>query len=147
MNKSIIRAIFGIIIAFCAASCATTTRETSAPTQAPATTAAPSTTAGAAQPHGYMIANYTINDQETFQKYMEAAGSLAPKYNGKVIIYDVTTRTLEGNPKSVIAVAEFPSLAEAERFYNSPEYTAARKFRIASTEGWVLLTSSVPAQQ
>ena len=34
-----------------------------------------------------MIANYTIRDQETFRKYMEAAGSLAPKYNGKVIIY------------------------------------------------------------
>jgi uncharacterized protein (DUF1330 family) len=147
MNKSIIRAIFGITIAFCAASCAPATRETPAPTEAPATTAAPSTTAGVAQPHGYMMANYTINDQETIQKHMEAAGSLAPKYNEKVIIYDVNAWILEGNPKSIMAVAEFPSLAEAKRSYNSPEYTAARAFRITSTEGSVLLASSVPAQK
>ena len=146
MNKSIIRAIFGIIIAFCATSCATATRETPAPTEAPVTTAAPSTTEQAAQPHGYLVANYTVNDQETYQKYMEAAGPLAPKYNAKVPIFDLNTRALEGNPKTVFGVAEFPSVAEAERFYNSPEYTAARKFRIASTEGSVLLGSSVPAQ-
>lgn len=147
MNKSIIRAIFGITIAFCAASCAPATRETPATTEAPATTAAPSTTEQAAQPHGYLVANYTVNDQATYQKYMEAAGPLAPKYNGKVIIYDVNSRTLEGNPKTVFGVAEFPSVEEAERFYNSPEYTAARKFRIASTEGSALLASSVPAQK
>src|SRR5205823_589459 len=63
------------------------------------------TTVEATPPRGYLIANYTIRDQETFRKYMEAAGSLAPKYNGKVIIYDVTSKSLEGNPMSVMAVA------------------------------------------
>jgi uncharacterized protein (DUF1330 family) len=48
---------------------------------------------------------------------------------------------------SVIAIAEFPSVAEAERFYNSPEYTAAREFRIASTKGSALRASSVPPQE
>jgi uncharacterized protein (DUF1330 family) len=43
-----------------------------------------------------------------------------------------------------MAVAEFPGVAEAERFYNSPEYTAARKFRIASTEGSVVLVEGLP---
>jgi uncharacterized protein (DUF1330 family) len=130
MNKLIIRAIFGIAIAFGAAS------------YAPTPAKAPSTSEKATQPHGYLVANYTVHDQVAFQKYMEAAGTLAPKYNGKVIIFDVNTRTLEGNPKSVIAIAEFPSVADAKRFYDSPEYTAARKFRIASTEGSVLLAES-----
>jgi uncharacterized protein (DUF1330 family) len=128
-SKKITRAILGITIALCITSF---------------TTKAQITTSEAEQPHGYMIANYTIKDQETFKKYMEAAGSLAPKYKGKVIIYDVKGRTLEGNPKSVIAVAEFPSVADAELFYNSPEYTAARKFRIASTEGSVVLAEGIP---
>ena len=97
-------------------------------------------TTGATTPHGYMIANYTIKDQTVFNKYMAAAGTLAPKYNGKVIIYNEKATILEGKPQSVIAVAEFPSMEEAERFYNSAEYTAARQFRIASTEGWVILT-------
>lgn len=90
--------------------------------------------------HGYMIANYTIKNQAIFNKYMAAAGTLAPKYNGKVIIYNEKPTILEGKPQSVIAVAEFPSMQEAERFYNSSEYAAARQFRIASTEGWVILT-------
>jgi uncharacterized protein (DUF1330 family) len=119
MNKIIIRAILAITITFGAASYAP-----------------------ALQPHGYLVANYTVHDQATYQKYMEAAGILASKYNGKVIIYDVNTRTLEGDPKTVISIAEFPTVADAERFYSSPEYTAARKFRIASTEGSVLLAES-----
>ena len=45
----------------------------------------------------------------------------------------------------VIAIAEFPSLADAERYYNSPEYTAARKFRVASTEGSVIITEGFVA--
>lgn len=97
----------------------------------------------ATTPHGYMIANYTIKDQAIFNKYMAAAGTLAPKYNGKVIIYNEKATTLEGKPQSVIAVAEFPSMEEAERFYNSAEYTAARQFRIASTKGWVILTEGI----
>ncbi len=133
MNTAIFRTIAGIAIALVAAS-------------GHAQEAKPSSSAPAAgvPPRGYLVANYTIHDQETFKKYMEAAGPLAPKFNGQVIIYDVKARTLEGNPKSVMAVAEFSSVAEAERFYNSPEYTAAKKLRIASTEGSVVLAEGLP---
>jgi uncharacterized protein (DUF1330 family) len=58
-----------------------------------------------AQPHGYMIANYEIKDQATFQKYMEAAGPLAPKYGGKVIVFNLKAPAVEGHPKSVMAIA------------------------------------------
>jgi len=130
MHKPIICAILAIAIAFGAAS------------YAPAPARTLSSPAKPAEPHGYLVANYTIHDQSTYHKYMETAGPLASKYGGKVIIYDVDTRTLEGSPKSVISIAEFPSVADAERFYNSPEYTVARKFRVASTEGSVLLAES-----
>lgn len=30
------------------------------------------TSSGSEQPHRYMIANYTLKDQETFKNYMEA---------------------------------------------------------------------------
>jgi uncharacterized protein (DUF1330 family) len=90
---------------------------------------------------GYMIANYTIKDQAGFQKYMEEAGPLAPKFGGKIIVFNLNATAVEGKPESVMAIAEFPSVADAERFYNSPEYTAARKFRIASTEGSVVITA------
>jgi uncharacterized protein (DUF1330 family) len=142
MKKTAIRAITGITIALSAAVALAATvghaKEIEQSSRARATTV------GVTQPRGYLIANYTIRDQQTFRKYMEAAGPLAPKFKGKVIIYDVTSRTLEGNPKSVMAVAEFPSVADAERFYNSPEYSAARTFRVASTEGSVVLAEGLP---
>lgn len=134
MNTSIIRTIVGLAIALVAA----TGQAQEAKPASPASAAVP--------PRGYLLANYTIHDQETFKKYMEAAGPLAPKFNGKVIIYDVTARTLEGTPRSIVAVAEFPSVAEAERFYDSPEYIAARQLRIASTEGSVVLAAGLPPQ-
>ena len=100
----------------------------------------------AGQPLGYMIVNYDIKDQAGFQKYMDAAGSLAGKYNGRVIVFNLRATAVEGNPHSVIGIAEFPSLAEAQRFYNSPEYTAARQFRMAATEGSVIITEGLPQQ-
>jgi|SRR5471030_479888 len=99
------------------------------------------------KPHGYMIANYDIKDQVGFQKYMDAAGTLAPKYHGTVTVFNLNATAVEGHPRSVIAIAEFPSLADAQRFYNSPEYTAAKKFRIASTEGSVILTEGFMPQK
>jgi uncharacterized protein (DUF1330 family) len=104
------------------------------------------TAVAAPQQRGYLIANFTIHDQDGFRKYREAAGGLAPKYNGKVILYDVQPKALEGQTKSVMVLVEFPSLAEAARFYSSPEYTAAKVLRIAATEGSVVLAEGLPTQ-
>ena len=100
----------------------------------------------AAKPLGYMIANYQINDQAGFQQYLHAAGSLVAQYGGRVIVFNLNAAAVEGNPKSVIAIAEFPTAEDAQRFYNSPEYTAAKQFRIASTEGSVIITEGLPRQ-
>lgn len=94
---------------------------------------------------GYMIANYTITDQAGFQRYMDAAGSLAAQYGGKIIVFNLNATAVEGKLESVMAIAEFPSLADAQRFYSSPEYTAARKFRVASTKGSVVITEGFVA--
>ena len=99
----------------------------------------------AAKPLGYMIANYDVNDQAGYQKYLDAASpELLAKFGGRVIVFNLDSTAVEGNPHSVIAIAEFPSLADAQRFYNSPEYTAARQFRLASAEGSPIITEGLP---
>lgn len=112
---------------------------------AQAQSAAP-TSASTALPHGYMVISYDIKDKIMFQKYMDAAGSLAAKFNGKVTIFNMKVTGAEGKPRSVFGMVEFSSLADAQRFYDSPEYTAARKFRIAATKGTstVILTEGLP---
>ena len=89
----------------------------------------------------YMIGSYDVRDEAGFQKYIQAASPIVSQYGGRVIVYNPGAKPIvEGKPRSVIAIAEFPSLADAERYYNSPEYTAARKFFTDSTEGWRLIT-------
>jgi uncharacterized protein (DUF1330 family) len=89
----------------------------------------------------YMIGNYDIRDEAGFNKYIEAASPLVGQYGGRVIVYNPGAKPIvEGKPRSVIAIAEFPSLEAAERYYNSPEYTEARKFFTNSTEGWRVIT-------
>ena len=139
MNKPVVRAIVAITFALAAAA--------GYAQHAKHSSHAPATAANVAQLRAYMIANYTIHDQATFQKYMGAAGPIAPGYNGKVTIFNLNAKKVEGSPKAVMAVAEFPSLADAERFYNSPEYLDAKKLRIASTEGSVVITEGLPPQQ
>jgi uncharacterized protein (DUF1330 family) len=96
----------------------------------------------------YMIGSYDIRDEAGFQKYIEAAAPLVRQYRGRVIVYNPGPKPIvEGEPRSVIAIAEFPSLAEAERYYNSPEYTAARKFFTDSTVGWRIITEGAGLPQ
>lgn len=37
---------------------------------------------------GYLIANYTIKDPDTYQKYIEAVMPIIGKYGGKLIVGD-----------------------------------------------------------
>jgi uncharacterized protein (DUF1330 family) len=97
--------------------------------------------AAKAPTRAYMIGSYDVRDEAGFQKYIQAATPIVSQYGGRVIVYNPGPKPIvEGEPRSVIAVAEFPSLADAQRYYNSPEYTAARKFFTDSTEGWRLIT-------
>ena len=88
---------------------------------------------------GYVVANYTINDPGAYQKYVEAVMSAIAEYGGKLIIGDFEPKKLEGNPGQGIVVVEFASFEAANRFYNSPEYTKNKHFRLSSTEGWVVI--------
>jgi uncharacterized protein (DUF1330 family) len=144
MNKLIIRAITGIAVLFSTGACGKSTNQSPVTKDSSITTSVSSTTQPVTQPHGYLVANYSINNKVTYQQYMDSVGPLISQYRGKAIIYDANIKPLEGNPKKVIDIIEFPSVAEAERFYNSPEYTATKKLRVSSTEGWVLLASSTP---
>ena len=96
--------------------------------------------ATATAPKAYMIGSYDIKDEAVFAQYIEAATPIVAQYGGQVIVYNADVTAIEGESRSVIAIAEFPSLADAQRYYNSPEYTAARQFFTRSTEGFRIIT-------
>ena len=138
MNNLVARTAIGLGIAL--ATTAGQAEDTTIPSHWPATTSK--------EVPGYLIANFTIRDPATFQKYRDAVRPITLKYKGKAVVFTANAQKVEGNTQMVMAVMEFPSLAAVERFYFSPEYTEVKKLRLASTEGWLVLTEGfVPPQQ
>ena len=90
---------------------------------------------------GYVIANYTINALETFEKSPPAVGPTLAQYGGKLLVADRSVKAVEGSPQSVIVVVEFDSVEAAQRWYDSPENTAVKDLRILSTSGWLAIAN------
>jgi uncharacterized protein (DUF1330 family) len=83
---------------------------------------------------GYLIANIDVRDPHAFEEYREKVSPLIARFGGRYLVRGGKLRNLEGalNLKRLV-VLEFPSLEEAERFYNSPEYRPLLDLRVAST--------------
>ncbi len=78
----------------------------------------------------YMIARINVSDWVKYNDYIRVTPGIIAKYEGRFIVRGGETITLEGpEEKWRIVVIEFPNLAKAKEFNNSPEYTDAKKIR------------------
>ena len=89
---------------------------------------------------GYVISNYTVNDQEKYEKYPQAVLATVQQYGGKYIIRDDDAK-VKGCPHKRLVVIEFESEEAAWRWYNSPEYSAIKHYREEASEGWGAIVS------
>ena len=83
----------------------------------------------------YVIAQATVSNPEQYEGYKALAGAAVAKYGGKYIVRGGATQLLEGDwapPRLVIL--EFESGEQAKRFYDSPEYQAARQQRLGAAQ-------------
>ena len=71
-----------------------------------------------------------VTDPARYEEYRKLAPAAIAKYGGRYLVRGGATKVLEGTwqPKRVV-VLEFPDVAAAQRFYDSPEYRAARDTR------------------
>ena len=80
----------------------------------------------------YWVAHAHINDAVEYKKYTDRLGPLFVKANVKIHARGGAYKVLEGElPFERHIVVEFPSMAEAEAFFNSPEYQEAASYRRA----------------
>jgi uncharacterized protein (DUF1330 family) len=78
----------------------------------------------------YLIIRIAADDPALLKDYQVATPSIIEQYGGRFIARGGRVVTLEGPPESRrVVIIEFPELADAEAFYHSSEYTAARKLR------------------
>ena len=84
----------------------------------------------------YVIAQVDVHDPATFKKYADAVPATIKQYGGTYRVRggEVTPKEGGWNPKRVI-VLEFPDMATAHKWYDSPEYQTIIGDRLTASEG------------
>ena len=87
----------------------------------------------------YVVNAYDVNDFETFNEYPPRVAPLLVKHGAKLLAMDTEAKALEGKPKKMNAIVEFPSEEAAYKFYNDPEYQSFIHLRHNSTSNCTMI--------
>ena len=79
-------------------------------------------------PKAYWVGTVDVKNQDEYKKYADLAGSALLNAGAKIISRGGKIKNLEGKMINRVIIAEFPSLKDAEKFYNSDEYVSALKY-------------------
>jgi uncharacterized protein (DUF1330 family) len=91
-------------------------------------------------PKGYIVARMTVHDADAYMTYAKGARVAMAKYGARILALAGQTEPLLGEARERNVILEFESFEQAKAYYNSPEYQAAREFRIADgvSEGEII---------
>ncbi len=93
----------------------------------------------------YIIVEIAIHDAVRYERYKHLAPSAIAAYGGKYLSRGGATTALEGAwaPERFV-ILEFPDADIARRWWDSPEYAAAKALRHACAETKMLLVEGRP---
>ena len=92
----------------------------------------------------YVIADIDIIDPAAYEEYRARVPGVIAQYGGKYAARGGKVEPLEGGwaPKR-IALLEFPSLEQAQKWYRSPEYAPLIKLRQKASRGKVIIVEGL----
>ena len=76
----------------------------------------------------YWVGIVDVKNHDEYAKYAEIAGPALIKAGAKILSRGGKIINLEGKKMNRLVVIEFPSMEEAEKFYQSEEYKKGLKF-------------------
>jgi len=88
---------------------------------------------------GYWMAMVDVRDPDTYKKYIDANAAAFAKYGARFVVRSGQYSNPEGPTGNRHVVVEFPSYETALACYDSPEYQEALKYRLAASEGRVVI--------
>lgn len=93
----------------------------------------------------YVVVDIDVTDPAGFGEYLQSAGPIVAKYGGRLLAAGPPAAVLEGGwqPKGV-TVIEFPSVEDARRWHDAPEYQAPKAIRNRSARSMMVLLGGVP---
>jgi len=93
---------------------------------------------------GYVIAQIKVNDSEPFKDYVKRNTPVVEKYGGKFLVRGGEMEVLEGEcPYPRAIVIQFPNVAAAREWYDSPEFRELTLIRKAAADTNLMLVEGV----
>ena len=92
----------------------------------------------------YVIADIEITDPAGYEEYRRRVSATVVQYGGRYVARGGTVEVLEGDwqPHRLV-VLEFPTVAQARRWYQSPEYREPRAIRQRCSRGHAILVEGL----
>ena len=88
----------------------------------------------------YLIANVDVHDPDAYQDYRSRTGAIVERHGGRFIVRGGDVHHLEGEPWTKrLVIIQFPDLASAQGFYDSPEYQEIIPLRTRVSDGALLI--------
>lgn len=104
--------------------------------------AAHAQTASAGKPAIYM-SEFELTDAEGIKPYSAAVDATFAPFGGRYIVRGGKSTALEGQPTKRMVMIEFPSMEQAQAWYDSPAYRAIRPIRHKSAVSRVFIVEGV----
>ena len=88
----------------------------------------------------YVIGDIEVTDAAAYEEYRKQVLAVVTRYGGKFIVRGGKIDPKEGvwTPKRLVLL-EFPSLAQAQKWYDSPEYAPLIKLRQKASTGRLII--------
>ena len=93
----------------------------------------------------YVINDMEVTDPQLLDEYKKLSPATVVQYGGRFLARGGQMETLEGtwSPKRLV-ILEFPSIAQAKAWVNSPEYAPARRVRQKASRSNIIVVDGVP---
>jgi uncharacterized protein (DUF1330 family) len=92
----------------------------------------------------YLVVQVKVKDPVNYERYKGMAPASIAQYGGRYLARGGQTEVLEGTWRpSRLVILEFPTMARAREWWNSPEYGEAKALRRATTETEMLLVEGL----
>ncbi len=92
----------------------------------------------------YFIADLDVTDPKGIEEYRQGVPATIAKYGGRYLVRGGASTKLEGQwePKRLV-VLEFPTMEQAKRWYESPDYRELKALRFKTAKTNLVLVEGV----
>lgn len=91
-----------------------------------------------------VVAKVQVTDPAKYETYKPLAKKAIEAFGGRYIVRGSEPHAVEGDaPKARFVIVEFDSVETVRRFYDSPEYLAAREARAGASIAEIIALESI----